>query len=490
MTENNGTGEAYRKLTSVLKRASRGVTVADAVAKSALPLETVRELLPRAADEFSGRLQVTASGEILYSFPHGFTSRYRGFRARAERALYALGTGLKAAGALLFKVWIMVMLVGYFALFMLLALGTLMLSVAGGSGRDRRRGGGAFFVSGIFDTIIRIWFYSELLKPAGRRYAESRKRPLHRAIFSFVFGDGDPNVRGEEQEKKAVIAFIQARRGVISMPEFAAITGYSFQEAEERITAYCVEFGGSPEVTGEGTIVYRFDELLRRADTKDRSFGGALSGPLKRPALFSSNEKKLNVWFSVINAANLLFGGYFFSSALRFGEIVTQKQFDAASYFYGVVYVMSAQLLRDPLGVITIALGLVPIVFSVLFWLIPGLRFLRLKKDNEQITFENFRKESYVRIWDSPGGVDPAEFSPAAAECRPKNLPAAQDQVIKEAGVVWTPEITVDGNGKTRYTFADLEREKRALEAYRSTVDLAAAAPGRIIFDSEGGEPV
>jgi hypothetical protein len=111
---------SYAKLVTALKKLPRrpagdglrGRSAADLSAATALPLETVRELLPRAADEFRGRLEVTSSGEILYSFPGGFASRYRGFSVFVARALEKAGRFFRAAGVLLFKVWIMVMLVG------------------------------------------------------------------------------------------------------------------------------------------------------------------------------------------------------------------------------------------------------------------------------------------------------------------------------------------------------------------------------------------
>ncbi|MDR0598275.1 MAG: hypothetical protein LBG14_07190, partial [Treponema sp.] len=160
---------AYRKVVEAFRRQPRGATVADIVAKTALPLQTVRELVPLAADEYSARLEVTESAEILYSFPRGFVSRRRGFKARLGRFMEQFGRGLKIAAQALFKVWIMAMLVGYFVLFMVIALGALMLSVAASSSNssnNRSRGrsgmGGMFLVSGVFDMIIRIWFYSEL----------------------------------------------------------------------------------------------------------------------------------------------------------------------------------------------------------------------------------------------------------------------------------------------------------------------------------------
>ena len=173
------------------------------------------------------------------------------------------GGAVKAAASFLFKIWIMVMLIGYFALFMLIALAALVLSLGGGSSnsssRSDRGGGGLYLAGSIFNMIIRIWFYSELAKAMDPRYAgrqaRPKGRPLHKAIFSFVFGDGDPNADFETKTKQAVIAYIQANKGVISLPEFIILTGLKPAEAQPAIASYCAEFGGSPEATDDGTVV-------------------------------------------------------------------------------------------------------------------------------------------------------------------------------------------------------------------------------------------
>ena len=230
-------------------------------------------------------------------------------------------------------------------------------------------------------------------------------------------------------------------------------------------------------------MVYRFDELLLRVNTQDRSFA-AFSAPIKLLRSFSSNAKKMNGWFSVINGANLLFGGYFLYNALNTGAIITQAHFQASSYIYGLTYVLLNQVLANPLPAITIGLGIVPLIFSILFWLIPGLRYFGIKGDNERIKFENFRKDGYGRIWDSPVRVNPKDLSPHAAECRPGDMANAQDRVIKEIGAYAMPEVSIDETGITVYTFTELSREREALERYRGSVDLSAAELGKTVFDS------
>jgi len=139
-----------------------------------------------------------------------------------------------------------------------------------------------------------------------------------------------------------------------------------------------------PEATEDGTIVYRFDALLLRNDTTDRSFG-SLSAPIKRLLNFSANPKKLNRWFLLFNAVNLLFGGYFLYSASTVGPLVSQVEIHGSSYLYAVAYILFSGFIRNPHLFITVVLGFVPIIFAFLFYLIPGLRYLKLQKQNNDI---------------------------------------------------------------------------------------------------------
>jgi hypothetical protein len=506
-------GPAYRKVVEVLKGRRGGMTAADLAAATALPLPAARELANRAADEFQGRLEVTESSEILYSFPRGFVSRYRSLAARLGRFRDKFLSVGRVCLTTLFKAWILVMLLGYFALFMLIALAALTLSVAGGSSssssRSRHDSGGGFLLAAhVFDLIIRLWFYSELTRsmgdayrdPYGNRGAYGRSagqlsrpgQPLHKAVFSFVFGEKDPNRDAESGEKQALIAHISSNRGLISLPEYMAVTGLGPGEAEGAMLAFCAEFGGSPEATEEGTIVYRFQDILFRAGQgaaasapPQKQDGGQGWGPWRRLRSFSANSKTMNTWFGIINSVNLLFGGYFLYQALTTGIIRTTEQLQASPRVYGITYALASAVVDNPHSLMLVGLGLVPLLFSGLFWLIPGLRFARLNRENQAIKKRNLRKVGFFRIWERPRGFSASGIDAGATECRPKDLGAEQEKIIAEMGSYSQPDVEVDDGGKTLYNFTGLEREKEALAAGRAAVNPGDFNLGKVVFDSE-----
>ena len=125
-------------LVDVFRKRRGEATSADLVALTGLPKAQVDAEVKAVSDEYGARLRVTESGEILYSFPSGMRSRYRGFGPQAARAWKAFRKALAKVAAVVFKVWIVVMLVGYFVLFIALAVLALLASVAvSASGNSR-----------------------------------------------------------------------------------------------------------------------------------------------------------------------------------------------------------------------------------------------------------------------------------------------------------------------------------------------------------------
>jgi hypothetical protein len=478
--------KAYAAVCEVLRHSDGGITVADLAAKTALPLAVVKEAAPKAADEFNGSLAVTESGEILYSFSRGFKSRYRGAGVFFKKALSKLGKTLAVFGKWAFKVWIMLMLVGYFAFFMLLALAALLLSVAASSSNNsssRRSSDGAVnLVGGLFNMIIRLWFYSELFNmnrhyDYGRRpAAKPRSRPLHKAIFSYVFGDGDPNMTIEQRYKTAVIAFIQANKGVINLEEYIAITGKTPLDADRDITAFCAAFGGSPEATEEGSIVYRFDDLLLKAESGARS----IAVPYKQLRQFSGNTKKMNAWFAVLNTVNLLFGGYFLYNSL----LPQTGGTTLFNYFYRLTSLLIGNNAPGTQTFLLHVLGVVPVVFSLLFWIIPVVRKIKMDKENAGLKLENLRKIGVQYVYTAPLSVKPAEIKSSMAEASPDNLAKAQDTILKELTFFGSPDINAGENSEIVYSFTDIKRDKDAIRAYRDTIDSGKSDLGKVIFNA------
>ncbi|MCL2210520.1 MAG: hypothetical protein FWB95_01200 [Treponema sp.] len=481
----------YQKVVESLKR-RKSSTVADIAAATALPLSAVSELLPKAADEYSGHLRVTESGEILYYFPNVFSSRYRSFSAKIKKLVSRFTVFFKKALVLLFKIWIMVMLIGYFILFLLIALASVFLSVAArlnnnGSGTGGSNSEGSSFSFGLFDILFRIWFYSEITKPFNNyedRYdkvPQKQKNPMHKAIFSFIFGEEDPNINWDDQKNKAVISYIQSNKGVISLVEYMTFSGLNSLEAQKEILSFCSKFEGSPELTQDATIVYRFDKLLLRSDNNNFN---ELLPPIKRLKIFSVNSKTKNIVFTLINTFNLIFGGYFFYQSFAAGQLLSEESYRSASNIYAYVHLLLGLIMPDPHNLIRIVLGLVPLLFSFFFWIIPLIRFFKEKKENENNKLQNFKIFGFNKIWSLLKNIDKFIFRTPVNECKVRDFNEAAQIVINDIGVISMPEIEINEEGREIYSFNELEKEKQALINYRLSIDTNKTKIGNTVFDS------
>jgi hypothetical protein len=500
-------------------------TIADLAGLTGLPLSQIEAELPAVADEYGARLRVTEKGEILYSFPDGMKSRYRGLGPSLKKFWKKFKLGAAVVSKAVFKVWIMVMLVGYFILFLALALFAMVASMAvqsGGGGRDRgdRRGGGGlgglWLTTRLLDSVVQLWFYSELFKDPDTRYRQAmerrQRRPLNRAIFSHVFGDGDPNVGWHEIEKKAFVAFLQTHKGVITLPEFMAITGLDPYDAEVAINRYMLEFEGIPDVTDRGGMYFYFPKLLVRVGTTNPVYGS--TSQLKKTGKFSSNTTKMDRIFRLVNVFNLAFGGYFLYNAATVGKefFVNTAKGIALKGGFPFIYSSTAYLFNglgstNVVGLIFWTLGITPLAFSFLFFLIPIVRTSRLTRENEKIKEENLRRIVYRNILDSKAIFRPESLSIQVEEAKPKNprsldritdrlamwsqadirdapLAAAGSSTTNQAGVS-TYNNESNAMGTNGYVFSSIAMIQEEAQKVRDSLDSKSFSPGKTIFDSD-----
>ncbi len=478
------------RLLDALRRKREGATVADLVAATGLPAVQVQQGIREVADEYDGSLKVTESGEILYHFPGGMRSRKRGTAAAVRRALAAAG---KVTGRVLtwvFKAWITVMLVGYFTLFVAIvvfaALASMAMSAAGRND-DRRGGGGMSFYLAVrmFELFMWLWF------ARGPRAQRSPGRPMRQSVFAYVFGEPDPNAGWDETERRTVVRFLRSQKGLMTAEELMALTGASPREAQQKINRLLLELEGEPEVTDEGTIVYRFENLLR-SRAEELRHDAAATRTRKRLVPFNRNEPKRNTWITVFNLVNAAFGTYFATQAIARPELAyvtingVRRAVVDGSYLYHFVAAGAAALgSPSPETTILIGLGAVPLAFSAVFFAVPLARRLRERAANEAARRENLRRLVYSRVLADPTLVDPRDIRPTAPEETPRNPEAAVERILKELAAEHGGEPVQGPDGSWMWRFPELERERKDVERERLATDTSRYEVGDTVFDSD-----
>jgi len=482
-------------LVSHLRSRYRESTVADLVAGTGLPKYQVEQGLKGVLAEYAGHLKASQSGELLYYFPHPMRSTLRGFGPAFRRGARAFMSGASAVLSFLFKAWIVAMLVGYFVAFLALALvalfGGFAISVSGGrDGRGRRRGPsdsgqGMFLVMRLLDFVLRMWFWSNLTGAARGRAPREHGKPFYRSVFSFVFGDPDPNRGYADELTRYALSYLRSHRGVITLEEVMAMSGRDPDSAQQLLNRWLVEYEGDPRATDAGTVVYAFPELLRTTAAEQQRFAATepARAPERVPVPFSSNKPRSNGWIVFFNLVNLLFSGYFLLASL------TSRAAAGVGPSFSSLAERVAELMRlvgvaDPAPVIAIVLGAVPFAFSALMYLVPLGRRARLARRNEEIRVEGLARRIYQRVLADPSRVDPREIRPAGGRGDPARFEALRKRIFDRFAGAKGAEPEALSDGGFVYRFTDLEREKADLERTRAAVDLAKHQTGETVFDS------
>jgi hypothetical protein len=481
------------QLVSFLKQKRGESTVADMIAGTGLPKYQVEQAAKAALDEYAGRLKVTESGELLYYFPGGMRSTVRGPGPSLKRFWKSFkGTAARVL-TLLFKIWIVATLVGYFVLFAALAvlaiLASIAASVAGrgdgrSSSRDRGGGfGGMYIVMQLFDLILRMWFWSSILKDP-RRKPKPGGRAFYKSVFGFVFGEGDPNRGWNEAERKYVISYIRSHKGVITLEELMAMAGRESDAANALMNRLLLEYEGEPGVTNDGTVVYSFPELMRSSDAAEKALGQVpvLNPSMKQVVPFSANKPRTNGWIMFFNAFNLGFGLYFLGISVVQGAAAISR---TGPYLYSFVGRLLLQAGISPVPVLAIVLGIIPVAFSIFFFLVPLFRRIRLARQNEALREETLRKRVMAQVLATPSRVDARDVRPTGTNLDPRDLAGTSRRILERLAAVLKAEpVPLEKEGLFAYRFPELERELADLEAFRRGIDTKRYEVGKTVFDS------
>ncbi len=369
MSTQVSTDDAIRLLEGKLRSAKGKLTASDASAATGIPLESARDALEVLMNRFVCRLQVTDTGEVLFNF--GSSLHRRGEKSLHEQ-FRDFGEALWKIFTIGFKIWIAVTLVVYFAIFVLLMLALMF------SGRDSKK---SFKLSWIGDLFADLFFISgrnmaimHAVDNRGYRHKAYRqkkrredavepKKRFVQSVYDFVFGperqDFDPFAN-----EKEVVAWLRSNRGILTMTDLVALAGWTYEQASERMADYLTRFKGDATITEDGVLIGDFERMLATGDSQMKEGKIELFWEeYEAPYELSGNSSGRNMAIIGMNAFSLVIASLILVSPdLRF-------QIEALLYDFGI-----------GTGIVYTALGVIPVLFSAVFFSVPLLRLLPTKR--------------------------------------------------------------------------------------------------------------
>ncbi len=246
------------------------VTVGDVSSQGGLSVAEAGQGLLALASDAGGHLQVAETGDIVYLFPRNFREilRNKYFQMRLQE-------WWKKVWAVLFYL-IRISFGIFLILSIVLITVTIIIIVNAGSSdrndndRDRSSGGGGLF---FFPFPDLFWYFSPnySTRSQQRQYQRQQGSNLNffEAVFSFLFGDGNPNANLEQRRWQEIGTVIGNNHGAVVAEQIAPYLddlGETYtREYEDYMLPVLTRFNGQPEVSPEGQIVYYFPELQVKA---------------------------------------------------------------------------------------------------------------------------------------------------------------------------------------------------------------------------------
>lgn len=249
-----------QQVISAINSLGRKVTAADIATKTGLKLNEATLLLNTVASETQGNLVVSKEGQIAYQFKPAFQTAYltKGLMAVFEKLTKSLFRLMLFLLRISFGIMLILSL-------LIIAIAVFVIIMRGSYSSDSK--GRSSFRLSFFDLRLLedIFFWNF----AYRRHNRGLNQPTtsYRKdggflmnCFSFLFGDGNPNLNLEERKWQEIAGLIRSKQGVVTSEELAPYTGAD-PRFEDGVLPVLVRFNGKPEVTDTGNIVYMFSDL-------------------------------------------------------------------------------------------------------------------------------------------------------------------------------------------------------------------------------------
>ncbi|XP_060212404.1 uncharacterized protein At5g03900, chloroplastic-like isoform X2 [Lycium barbarum] len=381
--------DVQKRAMDAIEYLGRRVTVGDVASKAGIQLSEAQKVLQVLATDTNGFLEVSDEGDVLYVFPENYRSNLaaKSFRIKLEPLLekakmaakylvrVSVGTSLIASIVIVITTIIVIALGGDDIPFPY--IGDISFPYIGEDNRGKRV---TSYDSGF------SWYWDPNYHRGGRIREDGARMDFFESIFSFVFGDGDPNQGIEEERWKLIGQYILSNGGVVIAEELAP-----FLDGDESyILPVLLQFDGQPEVNAEGNILYRFPSLQR---TAARQWGGRKEYVGKRWPDWDGEVKKYlketNWQFSKTSVSQ---------TALAIGL--------GALNLLGVIVLgtMLKSMAVSPSSLISPVSKMFPLlqIFAGSFFTIPLIRWFIVQKRNSEIEKRNQAREQYARALERP----------------------------------------------------------------------------------------
>lgn len=388
--------DVRKKTVSAVEKLGYRVTTGDVAAAAGITLAQAESALHALANDSLATLQVSPTGEILYVFSPGFNSAItaRSLKLRAEPAFEKAAEVVGYVTRVAFGTALIASLITTF----------LAITAITSSSRDRDDRGRGYYPHRnmmMFNITDMFWYWDPwyyrrraMLRAAlaadGRTYEDENEMNFFEAVFSFVFGDGDPNLGFDGRRWESIGKYIRYKGGVVAAEEIAPFLDLPAGHTRNRNALYVDEsymlpvlarLRGEPKVDESGRILYYFPALQQIGSRVDSS---------RRPTTVAAFERpwKMTAATGSQQTLAILLGTANFIGVYALGRLLAIPSNQLALIRSGMGWVMNAMPFFG--------------LYAAAFFAIPLLRWLLISRRNAAIQARNNAREEALTMLQRP----------------------------------------------------------------------------------------
>jgi hypothetical protein len=367
--------DVRERLMKVAAQRNYRVTIGEVAAESGVPLAEARRELTVLARDTQGHLQVSEQGEVIYEFSPQWKQILE--QKQFKEQLLSFWNSIK--GTLFYAVRISFGIVLVLSiLIIVVALIALYIAANSNRGNNDRDDDGFSFGGGGFGYFWNpyIFYWGDPYDRQQERRRRGEKMGFLEGVFSFIFGEGDPNRDVEERRWRLIGRKIRQEQGVVTAEQLAPYLEGPYNEQEDYMLPALVKFDGQPQVSDTGELVYVFPQLQVSANESYES--GTTESLVEKLWKFSEADGTTLTWAGLLGVANFL-GAWFLASQLD------QFSVELGGYLGWVQAIMPFLL-----------------AYGTLFLAIPAYRYFTLGSKNITVEKRNAFRANRVKVLKSP----------------------------------------------------------------------------------------
>jgi hypothetical protein len=247
------------------------------------------------------------------------------------------------------------------------------------------------------------------------------KKSFIASVYDFVFGPPRVEIDPLANERE-VAAYLLHNKGVVVAAELSALAGWNFPQADTFLADCAVRYQGEFQISDHAVLYGQFDHIMRGVGAVETSTITYYWDEYEPEYEWTGNSSTHNVSMILMNGFNLLMALTIMSGGLS--AIAASAR---PGTFLGFLAANET--------LVSVVLGWIPFVFSLLFFLIPLARGLQLSGLRRRRHKANIRKRLFKEIFDRQGRPQTADEMLAAVNTN------AVDPTHRHRGALRSPRV-------------------------------------------------